>query len=158
MKSIPIGHGLFATVDDEDYAAMSCITWHVQKGIKTNYAATNMPRVGGGYSTVGMHRMINKTPDGLRTDHRDGNGLNNTRSNLRTATAVQNGQNRAPNSKGSSKYKGVHWHRKASRWRAEIRLNGRLHHLGLFLDERKASAAYNERAKQEFGEFYRSEN
>lgn len=157
MKYIPIGHGLFATVDDDDYPLVSSITWHLQKGNKTDYAATNMPRRGGGYSTVGMHRMINNTPKGFDTDHRDGNGLNNTRSNLRTATRIQNQHNRSPNRKGTSIYKGVYWDKQKSCWRSSIRLNGRSHHVGLFRDEKEASQAYNKRAEKEFGEFYRSE-
>lgn len=157
MKYISVGHGLFATVDDEDYPAMSIITWHIQKGHKTYYAATNVPRGDGRYSTVGMHRMINNTPDGMHTDHRDGNGLNNTRLNLRTATRSQNAQNRSPNQGGTSPYKGVHWRKERSRWIAAIRIDGKLHRIGSFHDEQAAAMAYKERAAQEFGEFYRGE-
>lgn len=152
MRNIPIGHGMFATVDDEDFQAMSTYTWHRQKGVNTFYAATNV-RKGNRYVTVGMHRMINETPDGLHTDHRDGNGLNNTRANLRTATRTENQRNRQPNRKGTSTYKGVYWDRQKSMWRASIRVNGQLKHIGLFTDQRVAAQAYAERAALEFGEF-----
>lgn len=124
------------------------------KGVNTLYATTNMPRPGGGYSTVGMHAIINRTPKGFDTDHRDGDGLNNTRANLRTATRAENGRNRSKSrTGGTSRFKGVHWDKQKSRWRSSIRVNGRLFHVGLFFDEAEAAAAYDAAALEHFGEF-----
>lgn len=155
-RSIPLQNGLEAIVDDEDYERVAQLTWHAQEGRSTFYAVTNMPRDGGGYVTVGMHAIINDTPAGFLTDHRDTNGLNNRRSNLRTATHVENGRNRLPNRCGTSPRKGVYWDKQKRRWRSSIRVNGRLRHVGLFQTEDAAAAAYDQAARRHFGEFART--
>ena len=53
----------------------------------------------------------------------------------------------------SSKYKGVCWHKKAQKWMAHIKLNGKLRYLGLFVQEQDAAEAYNEAATKLFGVF-----
>lgn len=64
-----------------------------------------------------MHRMIVGL-DVAAVDHRDGNGLNNRRANLRAATFSQNNQNARKRPGCTSRYKGVDWHKGA--WRARI--------------------------------------
>ena len=44
--------------------------------------------------------------------------------------------------KSSSKYRGVTWNKKASKWKACIRFKGKQRYLGLFTDELEASEAY----------------
>jgi len=154
MKLVPVHGGYFAQVDDEDYERISALRWHIAKGQNTVYASTNVRR-DGGYSSVGMHRMVNETPAGLHTDHIDGNGLNNTRANLRTATRVQNARNRQPNKNAASNYKGVCWNKRKRRWVASIRVNKTAIFLGLFKEERDAAAAYERAASEHFGEFAR---
>jgi hypothetical protein len=63
---------------------------------------------GGRQSNILMHRLIMGAPDRLTVDHIDGDGLNNTRSNLRLATDSQNGGNMRV-VKSSSGFKGVSW-------------------------------------------------
>lgn len=155
MKLIPVHGGHFTQVDDDDFEWLSSFTWHTMKGHNTIYAATNMKRDGGGYSTAVMHRMVNRTPRGLHTDHIDGDGLNNTKANLRTATRTENARNRAPNRTGTSKAKGVHWNKRKQRWVASIRVNKNLMFLGLHKSEQAAAAAYAEAAAHHFGEFAR---
>lgn len=58
-------------------------------------------------------------------DHRDGDGLNNTRLNLRSASPSQNLQNASRRSDNTSGFKGVGWHGQSKRWRARIRINGK---------------------------------
>ena len=65
-------------------------------------------------------------------DHIDRNKLNNNVSNLRIVTNQQNGFNR--NAKGYGWYK--------RKWKASIRLNGKLIHLGCFEKEEDARQAY----------------
>ena len=60
-----------------------------------------------------MHREIMNTPKEMVTDHKDGNGLNNCKSNLRIVTNRQNAQNMRVDK--SSKYPGVHWHKRDER-------------------------------------------
>lgn len=155
-KLIPVHGGYFAEIDDDDFGIVSPFKWHAMKGRNTVYAATNVRREGGGYSTVAMHRMINETPKGLHTDHIDGNGLNNQRANLRTATRTQNAHNRAPNKGSVSAFKGVHWNKRKRRWIASIRVKKKSIFLGQHKDEASAAAAYDRAATQYFGEFART--
>ena len=86
-------------------------------------------------------------------DHWNGDGLDNRRRNLRAATPSQNQHNRRKRLGCSSRFKGVHWHKRHGKWAAKIRIDGRQLHLGYFPVERDAAAAYNLAANQEFGEF-----
>lgn len=153
-KKIPLSQGQFAVVDDEDFAFLSQWKWTAQKNHNGFYA---MRREGG--ALVLMHRVINQTPVGMVTDHCDGNGLNNRRRNLRTATQLQNQMNKSPNRRGSSPLKGA-WldanPRNRKQWRSAIRIKGRLKYLGRFLTEQEAADAYARAAEEHFGEFART--
>jgi hypothetical protein len=87
------------------------------------------------------------------TDHRDGNRLNNQRSNLRACTHSQNGCNRAKLRATASQYKGVRL--LEGKWAAEIRLDGKRAYLGRFLTEEDAAIEYNRAALKIHGEFAR---
>lgn len=99
-----------------------------------------------------MHRLIMDAKEGEQVDHKDGNGLNNTKANLRIATELQNSFNKRK-TRGKSQYKGVCRDKNDIRWTASIRLKGRLNHIGNFINERMAAAAYNFHARSKFGEF-----
>lgn len=151
MKALPLSKGLVATIDDEDYEYLSKWKWSTWMSGRKPYAGRYEGR-----KLILMHRVINATPDGLLTDHIDGDSLNNRRSNLRDATAVQNVMNKAGKPGGSSRFKAVWFDRHQSgskQWRTAIRLNGRLHYLGRFATEEEAAVAYAAAAHEHFGEF-----
>lgn len=108
-----------------------------------------------------LHRIILERMLGRRllqgkfTDHADGNGLNNTRSNLRLATRAQNNANVRRKKTNRSGYKGVY--RKRSKWQARIMVNRQHIDLGSFDTPELAHAAYCEAARKHFGEFARFE-
>jgi hypothetical protein len=155
-KRIPLTRGQFAIVDDDDFEWLSQWKWHAQPNESRGFYANRHDDQG---RLVAMHRLINDTPEGFVTDHRDGNGLNNRRSNLRTATQLQNMMNRHGKRGGTSRHKGV-WADNSPRnrkpWRAAIRVNGRLKYLGRFHTEDEAGAAYAAAAAEHFGEFART--
>jgi len=93
----------------------------------------------------------NEWPKG-HLDHKDRDRANNRISNLRECTPRENGQN-STRSRGSSKYQGVTWYKKANKWRARIRVNKKLIYLGSFDDELEAANAYTE-AKEKYHPFY----
>jgi hypothetical protein len=97
-----------------------------------------------------LHNVIMPAPKGMIIDHKDGDGLNNRRYNLRPATHANNMQN-AKFDKGTSKFKGVHFYKQTKKWRASIAEK----HLGYFNDEHEAARAYDNAAKEMFGEFAR---
>jgi hypothetical protein len=94
--------------------------------------------------------MIQPLSAALENDHRDRNGLNNTRSNLRPATRSQNMANRAM-PEGASAYRGVAPFR--GKWRARISVDRRQVFLGDFENIVAAAAAYDAAATSAHGEF-----
>ena len=151
-KKIPLTQGKFAIVDDEDYGELSKHKWCVDKTPYTYYAIRRVKRRGK-CTTIRMHRFILNAKPGEDVDHRDSNGLKNTRDNLRICTRSQNVQNQRPRKDGSSRYKGVRWHKTAKKWQAQIVSNHKERHLGLFDNEIQAAQAYDIAAKELFGEF-----
>jgi hypothetical protein len=152
--------GRVALVDDEDYELVSQFTWHIWEPPPQHstwrqqgpYAQTSIRKASGRYTSRGMHRMITGW---RRTDHADGNGLNNTRSNLRDVSNRQNLQNSREHIGSTSAYKGVHWFAEKGRWRASIKVDGRAIWLGDFAEEITAARAYDVAAARHFGQYAR---
>lgn len=148
MAEIETTNGMVAVVDDADVGLVSSYRWFAER--RPNglvYARASSPRrLGRPY----MHRLILGPGAGRHSDHVDGNGLNNRRSNLRPATVAQNIQNGRRHRDGSSRFKGVGRRRKGG-WMAQI--GGA--YLGTFADEEDAARAYDRAARDRFGEFAR---
>jgi hypothetical protein len=151
MKRIKLTRGEFALVSNIDYAYLNQWKWFAVKNGKTFYAVHQECQ-----RLVLMHRVILKRL-GVKnlkfTDHRDGNGLNNQRRNIRPATKLQNNRNRRIEVGNNSGYKGVHWCKCRNKWRSVIRVDGKLKSLGRFHDPIEAARAYNKAAKKYFGKF-----
>lgn len=149
MKKIPLTQEKFALVDDTDFDKVNQFKWYARQ-IKNRYWYAL--RRDGENPTLGMHRFIISCPDGFDVDHRDGNGLNNRRRNLRVCTRSQNTQN-IQKSYGYSKYKGVSYHIRIKKWIATLGLGYKMLHLGYHDREIDAGKAYDNAAKEHFGEF-----
>lgn len=137
-----------ALVDDEDYEKVSSYNWYLvdQDGDRLSYAQANVLRSRGNRSyksTVRMHVLLTGY---RRTDHIDHDGLNNRRSNLRTASFSENGANRRANRRSASKYKGVSWRHDRRQWQVRISHNGLRTFLGFFSEEKDAARAYDKEA------------
>ncbi|MBU2859359.1 hypothetical protein HF290_02705 [Acidithiobacillus ferrooxidans] len=117
---------------------------------------TDIRRENGKRTTLYMHRLIFNAPAGLQVDHRDGNGLNNIRSNLRLATRLENGKNRRMQSNNACGLKGVCQRKDNDKWVATIRVEGRNLHLGTFSTADEAHAAYCAASASYHGEFGRT--
>ena len=152
MKEIPLTQGKVAIVDDEDYEEASKYTWWYSK---KGYAVTTR-RKSLGRKNISMHILIAGKISEKVTDHINGNKLDNRRENLRHVTLSQNSQNQKPIREGtSSRYKGVHWHKKTNKWISKICIEGKRYHLGCYENERDAAWVYNVWAESFFGEYAR---
>jgi len=98
-----------------------------------------------------MHRMLTGAGRGEYVDHRDGDGLNNRRSNIRLCTQTQNMANKAVERRNKLGLKGVSASR--GRFRATITPNGQKVHLGTFDTQEEAAAAYRGAAVALWGDF-----
>jgi hypothetical protein len=152
-KTIPLSKGKYAIVDDADYEYLSQFKWYAFKGRNTYYAKRTLPFSDGKHRKVYMHREIMGAGDDALIDHEDGNGLNNTRDNLRLATRSQNNYNRISQPGSSSPYKGVTWSKCAQKWQAQIKKNRHQMYLGLYDLPEDAARAYDIAAIQYFGDF-----
>ena len=154
MKQIKLTQGQVAIVDDEDFAILSLHKWYAHRDGYTFYALRKSPMIKGVRHTIRMHRVILNAPTEQQVDHRDRNGLNNQRSNLRLCTNAQNRHN-CGNFPHSSRFKGVSWKVSKQRWYVGLRHEDKHIYIGAYKDERTAARAYNQKAKELFGEFAR---
>ncbi len=145
MLRIRLPQGLFALIDDEDANVVRKYKWTLHKGKNTNYVRACGPR------KIYMHRLIMAAPKHSEVDHKNRNGLDNQRSNLRLCTRQQNCCNKKLKSAKTSLYRGVSF--KSGKWRVQITVNQQVMHIGLFQDEMEAARAYDARVQKCFGEF-----
>lgn len=152
MAQILLTQGRVAIVDDDRLEELSKFTWFVTG----NGYAYRKTRIGN--STTSMHHAVLPRIDGFDVDHINGNRLDNRKENLRYATRSQNLRNRGAAKHSKSGIKGVYFHRATGKWRAEMKIDGKSKHLGLFETKELAHAAYQGKAVIIQGEFARREN
>ena len=131
-KQIELTQGLVALVDNEDYDKLSKYKWHAHINRNTFYVCRTA--YNGKQVTVMMHREILGLSHGdkRQVDHRNQNGLDNRRTNLRIANHKINGYNHRKRADNSSGHNGVHWRIRENKWAAQIGANGKRIHLGVY--------------------------
>jgi hypothetical protein len=90
----------------------------------------------------------------VQVDHANGIKNDNRIENLREATYSQNQAN-APSRESESGERGVRLVPSTGKWAARIYIQGWEVRIGTFGTKEEAALAYKERARREFGEFYR---
>ena len=153
MKTIPLTQGKVAIVDDEDYERLNQFKWYAVKSDSTFYAQRHAWRENKRI-IIRMHREVINPPAGFFCDHKNGNGVDNRRHNLRIVTNAQNQMNKGTYKTSTTGAKGVIVDH--GKYKASIKLNGRSRHLGMFKTVEEASAAYQKAAKELFGEYARA--
>lgn len=161
LMEIPLSNGGVALVDDADYSLVAGRTWlwrqsHGNMRYVVNYRYIR--RTDGRQLQIRtfMHRLILSLDDPrIHCDHRDQDGLNNQRNNLRIATRSQNLANRQKCVTNTTGFKGVFLvkRRKTPTWLAAIKVMYKCHYLGHFHSPVEAALAYDRAALAYFGEF-----
>jgi hypothetical protein len=150
-RTLQLTKGFNTLIDEEDFERVGRLKWIVQPSLHVFYARRT-ERVGVNRRRLAiLHRVLLDAPKGMDVDHRNGDGLDNRKANLRLATHSQNHQNRRMRPKGRSRFKCVSL--QGNTWRAYISVAGRLKDLGRFTSEEDAARAYDVAAREHFGEF-----
>lgn len=139
MKTIPTSNGNDIIVDDEDYELISSFKWNLDRWGYARRSKGKMIEGKRHFTTILAHRVINKTPYGIITDHINGNTLDNRKKNLRSVTCSQNSRNRKYGSNNTSGLIGVVWSRKSKKWQAQIGVDGSQYYLGVYEDPLEAA-------------------
>lgn len=145
---VPLTQGKHALIDLEDWDKIRPYKWSTWETTGGVYAHTLS-----GKKRIIMHHLILPRIVSYVIDHRDRNGLNNLRTNLRYATYAENARNKCKSYRNTSGYKGVSWEKRRQKWEANIKVNYVKHFLGYYAVKEEAALAYNEAAKSFHGEF-----
>jgi hypothetical protein len=149
---LPLTRGLMALIDATD-AHLAQLKWGAQKARRTFYACRT--EYGGEKpQLIRLHRaVLGITDPRVMADHRNGDGLDCRRSNLRITDAALNNGNSRLRVDNTSGFKGVHRQRSGT-WCAMIQGGGRRQRtIGTFIKPEDAARAYDDVARQVFGAF-----
>jgi len=148
---IPLTRRAVALIDAADYELVRPYKWHLQVTKHGHrYARTAIGTCG----VLLMHRLIVAAPTDVMVDHRDGDGLNNRRFNLREASHSQNLMNqRRTRRPAASGITGVYFDKVSAQWWSYIRVDGRSVRLGYFPTKVDAASARRAAELKHYGEF-----
>jgi hypothetical protein len=150
-KFIKLTQGQWAIVDEEDFERINMLRWHASSRNGKFYASHWLTTNSRTKKLVGMHRMIVCAPIHKEVDHKNHNGLDNRKTNLRICSQLQNEKNKPRYSNNASGFKGVVLRNGAII--SQITADTKVVYLGTFATLETAAEAYDSAALRYFGEF-----
>lgn len=147
---VTLTKGYLAVIDTDDVSLIASYNWCALVTKTTVYAVRREKG-----QMFFMHRELLKPAPDRKVDHKDTNGLNNRRKNLREATHQENMFNTRKKSRKSTNEKGVTFLKSRQKWKAQIMLDGKNKWLGDFATKEQAVAAYAEASNLHHKEFSR---
>lgn len=154
MKEILLTQNKIALVDDDDYDKINRYKWCANFDGNKWYALRSI-RKSTHKTAISMQRELLglEFGDDSECDHKNGNGLDNQKYNLRICSHAENCRNRKLRIGCTSKFKGVYWNKQCKKWHSRIQYNFKTIHLGYFNSEIEAAAVYDNAAIKYHGEF-----
>lgn len=141
---------IFAMVDDEDFDRVSSNRWYLMKlyhcDTEILYARRyeGSPK-NGNHRAILMHReILGVTERSQKVDHKDGNGLNNQKGNIRIGSHSENMSNRKVSYKKEVKYLGVYLNKKQGTYRVALKKDGKVYYKAPFETPELAAKGYND--------------
>jgi hypothetical protein len=155
-REIQLTQGKAAIVDAEDFAWLSKFKWHAHERGRTWYARRTIESEGV-QKTEFMHRAILQQHECDLTagevDHKNGDGLDNRKSNLQVITHAENIRKSRIQLTNISGFRGVSWHKRDRRWQVFIEVDNVRKYLGNFKTKIAAALVYDDAARKYFGKF-----
>lgn len=150
VKEILLQNGIVAMVDDEDYERCMEHTWSLGATSRTLWTVSTTINS----EMISLQRFLLGLVkgDGKEISFLDKNRLNYQKNNLIIGDSKLKIIRRRGHSNSSSKYKGVSWSKRLSKWEVTITYNRKRNHLGFYKDEDEAAKIYNAAALKFFGE------
>lgn len=148
-------HGVHVVYyDEQDQDLINGHNWVIHKADRTFYVrATLWDKELKKSKYAYMHRLIINAMKGQQVDHKDRNGLNNKRNNLRLCNNSQNNANKPAKTTNKTGYRGVHFNKIRKRYMAYLFINGKRIFGGYFKKVEDAAIKYNELSLKYHGEF-----
>lgn len=147
------GSNVSVLIDADDFLTVSSVpgAWVLKTDRTSRATQYCTTKIDG--KNIYMHRFILEVTDpDVVVDHKDGNGLNNTRGNIKATTRSKNGRNRHGNrSDNKSGYAGVAYQTKAKKWKATIAYKGKQMYLGIFDNVEDAISARKKAERKYWG-------
>jgi hypothetical protein len=141
-------------LDEEDLPIFKKYKWYANRHQSTWYAQAHTRQENGKDTIIRLHRALFNFPiRSIEVDHKDGNGLNNSRQNLRLCSHAENRKNTKTPSSNTSGFKGVYRHTQTGKWVASINIKTKNKNLGSFATPEEAYEVYCKAAKFHYGEF-----
>jgi hypothetical protein len=147
-------------IDKEDLEKINFIRWHVRYAPDgDNWYATSCKYLGtidgkARYRNIHIHSIIMDVlgQPNIRVDHKNHDGLDNRKENLRLTNVIDNAKNRkSKNKNNSSGYRNVSW--VSNKWTVQLQVNGKNTVLGKFDDVHEAGKFAEEMRNKYYGKF-----
>ena len=146
MKKLPIWRKgkiyKYALIDDADWDKVSKYKWRWTGGSATGYAQM----------VLSLHRFIMNPPEDKQIDHKNRDGLDCRKENLRVCTRLENLANRSSGKKCKSGYRGVYKSTNSPNWYTSIKHKGKTYSK-TYKTKEEAYKAFCVKKKELFGEF-----